>query len=200
MATRARRGDPRGDGLLEIATAHVRRFGAARTTVVAVAQEAGMTHANVYRYFPSKEALVDAVVADWMKAVEKGLTGVADGPDPADDKLERLILAYARALRAARDDDPNVAALHVLALNKERLVARRHRQRVRTLIERTIEEGMSADLFRVHSRERATTFVLDVLHRFIDPRALASEAEAAEDERIARVIRAILRSLAAGVV
>ena len=44
--------------LVDIATAHVRKFGHARTTVVGVAADAGMTHANVYRYFPSKAALL----------------------------------------------------------------------------------------------------------------------------------------------
>ena len=43
--------------LLAIATDHIRRFGAARVTVVAVAEEAGMSHANVYRFFASKAAL-----------------------------------------------------------------------------------------------------------------------------------------------
>ena len=58
--TAARQAGRRGEALLGIATDHVRRFGIERTTVVAIAREAGMTHANVYRYFPSKEALVDA--------------------------------------------------------------------------------------------------------------------------------------------
>ena len=49
--------------LLEIAAGHIRRFGAARTTIVGVAQEAGMSHANIYRYFPSKTGLLDAVTA-----------------------------------------------------------------------------------------------------------------------------------------
>ena len=48
-----------------------------------------MTHANVYRYFPSRAALVDAVVDVWLKATERRLAEIADGPDPADDKLER---------------------------------------------------------------------------------------------------------------
>ena len=47
--------------LLSIAADRLRRHGARGVTVVGVAQEAGMTHANVYRYFPSKAALIDAL-------------------------------------------------------------------------------------------------------------------------------------------
>ena len=34
--------------------------------VVAIAREAAMSHGNVYRYFPSKEALFDAVTEQWL--------------------------------------------------------------------------------------------------------------------------------------
>ena len=60
--------------LVEIAHAHVRKFGHARTTVVGVAADAGMTHANVYRYFPSKTALLDEVVAAKSPAVGAAIT------------------------------------------------------------------------------------------------------------------------------
>ena len=53
--------EPTGARLLDIATEHVRRHGIERTTVVSVARDAGVSHAAVYRYFASKNALVDAV-------------------------------------------------------------------------------------------------------------------------------------------
>ena len=82
--------------ILGIAAEHVRRFGFERTTVVGVAREAGMTHANVYRYFPSKVALADALTASWLAGVESLLAEAADAPDPADDKLERMLARWRR--------------------------------------------------------------------------------------------------------
>ncbi|MGL4728184.1 MAG: TetR/AcrR family transcriptional regulator, partial [Bosea sp. (in: a-proteobacteria)] len=70
--------EPVDQRLLGIAGEHLRRFGPRRLTVVGVAEEAGMTHANVYRYFPSKEALLDAVVETWLKGMERRLADVAD--------------------------------------------------------------------------------------------------------------------------
>jgi AcrR family transcriptional regulator len=197
----ARQAGRRGEALLGIATDHVRRFGLERTTVVAIAREAGMTHANVYRYFPSKEALVDAITADWLKELEALLQTVADAPDPADDKLERLILAYARGLRERAEAEPNLNALHLAAFSGGRLVSRRHRQRVRTLMERIIEDGVGAQLFRVRSRDKATAVILDVLHRFIDPVAVAADCEVPRDEidlRVAAAARLVLRALYGG--
>jgi hypothetical protein len=43
--------EPNEARLVDIARAHVRKFGHARTTVVGVAADAGMTHANVYLIF-----------------------------------------------------------------------------------------------------------------------------------------------------
>ena len=197
----ARATGPRGDALLDIATEHVRRHGIERTTVVAIARDAGMTHANVYRYFPSKEALVDAITAAWLKELEAVLQGVTDAPDPADDKLERLILAYARLWRDLVESEPNLAALHLAAFAEGRLVARRHRQRLRTLIDRILEEGVSAQLFRLRSRDKAATVMLDALHRFFDPAAVAADRAVPREEidaRVAAATRLVLRALHGG--
>ena len=94
--------------LVEIARTHVRKFGHARTTVVGVAAEAGMTHANVYRYFPSKTALLDEVVASGLRPLEARLRDAVEGADPAYDKLERMLLAVHRDYRGKLDDDPEL--------------------------------------------------------------------------------------------
>ncbi len=102
--------EPTDQRLLSVAASHLRLVGARRLTVTAVAEAAGMTHANVYRYFPSKEALIDAVVDAWIKSVETRLSEIADAPDPADDKLERLILVMARANRDGLQENPALYA------------------------------------------------------------------------------------------
>ena len=68
--------------LLDVARAHVRKFGAARTTIVGIAAEAGMTHANVYRYFPSKAELFEEITASWLRPLEARLREAADGAIP----------------------------------------------------------------------------------------------------------------------
>ena len=41
--------EPTDVRLIELAADHLRRYGVGRTTVVSIAQAAGMSHANVYR-------------------------------------------------------------------------------------------------------------------------------------------------------
>lgn len=187
--------EPTDSRILAIATDHVRRFGAARTRVVAIAEEAGMTHANIYRYFPSKSALVDAVIGEWFKEVEAELNAIGGMPDPADDKLERMILAYSRAQRDLLEREPNLFSLYIAALDKKSVVVRRHRGRMRALVERVVEDGTGTHHFRWASSDRLVQFIFDVTWRFLDPYAVRADGNvprAAVSARLERVIKAMM--------
>jgi AcrR family transcriptional regulator len=47
--------------ILEVAEEHFRRVGYRKTSVTDIAAELGMSAANVYRFFPSKEAIKESV-------------------------------------------------------------------------------------------------------------------------------------------
>ena len=195
--------EPTGARLLEIAAEHLHRHGLERTTIVSVAREAGVSHAAIYRYYASKEALVDAVTGDWLKGVETQLAGVADSPDPADDKLERMMLLLARLYRQRLDEDLNLYALWLSAMAQRRAVVRKHRRRLRVLIDRVVDEGRATELFRARSNERLILFLTDALHRFVDPAAIAADKDvdrADLDQRLARLLRVVVRAMASGAV
>ncbi|MGA9849087.1 MAG: TetR/AcrR family transcriptional regulator [Roseiarcus sp.] len=187
--------------LVDIARAHVRKFGHARTTVVGVAADAGMTHANVYRYFPSKSALLDEVVASGLRPLEARLRDAADGADPAHDKLERMLIAIHRDYRAKLDDDPAVFDLLIEALAKNRPSARKHRARVQSEIQRVLEEGVASGAFSMTDRRRAMSLIFDAAHRFIHPVALRLDRDApagAIATRFEAVLAMMLRALRTG--
>jgi AcrR family transcriptional regulator len=188
--------------LLAIAADQLRRGGARGVTVVGVAEAAGMTHANVYRYFSSRAALIDAVLAQWLKGLEAGLADIASAPDPADDKLERLLLAIAQSHRALLRRNPHLFDVYVDAVEASRAVVRRYKARQRQLIDRVVDEGIATGLFDPQDRDRVLSFVTDVLFRFINPVAVRLDPEMPDDmfaARLAAVIRAIRRVLITGI-
>lgn len=69
--------------ILEASEGVLRRFGPAKATVVDVARELGVSHGSVYRHFPSKAALRDAVAERWLASVLEPLAEVADWERPA---------------------------------------------------------------------------------------------------------------------
>ncbi len=201
MSARAAAPEPVESRLLAIAAEHVRRFGAARLTVVGVAAEAGMTHANVYRYFPSKAALLEAISAAWLHPLEAKLREAADGADPAYDKLERMLLAVHRAYRDKLDSDPALFDLLIDSLIKERASARKHRARVQSEMQRVVEEGVASGEFAMADRRRALALVFDASHRFIHPFAMRLDREtpaAALAQRFERIASMTLRALRTG--
>jgi AcrR family transcriptional regulator len=187
--------------ILETAAAHIRKFGAARTTVVGVAEEAGMTHANVYRYFPSKVALFEEITASWLRPIETRLREAAEGADPAYDKLERMLTAIHSAYRQKLDSDPALFDLLIEAVEKDRGSARRHRSRVQSEIQRVVEEGVASGAFAMTDRRRALSLIFDAAHRFIHPVALRLDrdvASAGMATRFETILAVTLRTLRTG--
>lgn len=202
MIAAARSGELSADQrILELACDHLRRFGPKRTTIVGIAEAAGMSHANVYRYFPSKEALFDAVTSLWLKPLEEQLRVIVQGQDPAYDKLERALTALQSAYREKRDSDPILFRLLCDAIEQGGGIARKHRNKVQGEIQAIVEEGISSGAFRMQDRRRAMALVFDLAHRFIQPVAIALDrsVSAAELEfRAGRVIAIIQRTLTFG--
>ena len=195
---RAAAPEPTEGRLLAIAAEHVRRFGAARATIVGVAAEAGMTHANVYRYFPSKAALFEEITAAWLRPLEAKLREAAD---PAYDKLERMLLAVHRAYREKLDTDPALFDLLIDSLANERAAARKHRARVQSEMQRVVEEGVASGGFAMTDQRRALPLVFDAGHRFIHPLALRLDRAtpaAAIAQRFERIVSMTLRALRTG--
>ena len=186
--------------LIAIALKHFRRDGAARTTIVRIAEEAGMSHANVYRYFASKAALAERIVSDWLRGIELKLSDIVQAPDPADDKLERFLTVLARAYEDKAAHDPAIFALFVAAAQGRADYASRHRARTRELMCRVIEEGLSTRVFSGGDVKRLERLVLDVAYRFIDPAAVQQafrpgreKRDGRLDSRRDRVLRILLR-------
>jgi len=70
-----------------------------RTTVAEVAEKLGMSAANVYRFFPSKQALSEAVCSHVLGQMTAFARGVAAGSAPAALRIRNILLAMHRVMR-----------------------------------------------------------------------------------------------------
>ena len=78
--------------IVETAEALFRRLGFAKTAVADIAAELHMSPANVYRFFPSKIAIVQAMCQRCLSEVEERAWAIARSKAPASQRLERLVL------------------------------------------------------------------------------------------------------------
>jgi len=103
-----------------------------------VARRAGVGRVTLYRHFPSREALIDAVLAHAINRADTALEAVAVDDGPAPEALARLIYSswrivdHHRSLLAAAQRDLPPARIrhhHDQAMARvERLVARGQRE------------------------------------------------------------------------
>lgn len=160
--------------LIEIATDYVRRHGP-RLAITAIAEAAGMSHANVYRYFGSKAALLDAINAAWLAPLEASLRVIADAPDPAYDKLERLLLAVRHGYREKATNDPRIFDLFCAASAARADVVLKHQQRITRAIHRILDEGHGSGTYAIRNLESAVNLVSDAMFRFLSPLAVRAD-------------------------
>ena len=97
----------------------LRRYGPAKATVVDVARELGVSHGSVYRHFPSKTALRDAVAERWLERLSGPLEKVVSRQDPAPQRIRRWVRQLSLAKRTMALEDP--AAVRDLPRHRQRL-------------------------------------------------------------------------------
>ncbi len=187
--------------ILDLAMTQLRQHGVAGTSIISIASQAGMSHANVYRHFASKAALVDAAMAHWLKPLEASLRVIADGPDPASDKLERMLFVICRNYQERMHAEPNLFAILTASITKGSAMARRHRGKIQSEIQRVLDEGASSGSFDIADMRAALALVFDALHRFIHPVCLHLDRDIDRDwltQRAEQATRLVLRTLVSG--
>jgi AcrR family transcriptional regulator len=107
-----------------------------------VASAAGVRRATLYGHFPSREELLDAVIAHAIIRTDEALTALALDDDPADVALERLV----RTSWPILDRYRRLRTTALTDLGPERL--RRHHDRTLHHVERLIRRGQDNGLFR----------------------------------------------------
>lgn len=93
-------GDATAGRVLAGALAQFEDFGIRRTTVEDVARRAGVSRVTVYRRFPGKERLVEAVV---LWEAQRFFTELETAVAQLDSVEDRIVEGFARTLAAARE-------------------------------------------------------------------------------------------------
>lgn len=187
--------------IIDLATEHVRRYGPGRLTITEIAEAAGMSHANVYRYFKSKAALIEAISVAWLTPIEASLRVIVDAPDPAYDKLERLFFAVHRAYCEKAANDPQLFDLFCTASLAQANIVRKHQQRIARAIHRVLDEGNSSGIYTINNPASGVSLVLDAMYRFLSPPAVRADLGLTPGElenRAAQMLRFLSQALAKG--
>lgn len=161
------------DRILEATEDVLRRFGPAKATVVDVARALGVSHGSVYRHFPSKAALREAVTARWLDQSHAELAAVAGGTAPAPERLAAWLDALFTAKRHKAGDDPELFATYMALVDEHSEVVDRHIATLVGQLTAIIEDGLARGEFAATGPAAdpptAARAVWDADARFHDP-------------------------------
>jgi AcrR family transcriptional regulator len=148
------------DRILSVAEEHFRRVGYAKTAVADIAAELGMSSANVYRFFPSKSAINEAICSRMLAECHVMMRAIVDGPGSASARLRALLLAMhdynARCYTAERRMHDMVEA----AMEENWSVIQDHLTFVVEMCGKLAVEGAAAGEFRPVADPRMTGLLI----------------------------------------
>lgn len=173
----------------------LRRFGPAKATVVDVARALRVSHGSVYRHFPSKAALREAVAERWLDRTHAALPTVAGSDEPAPQRLRRWLAALFATKRAKALDDPELFATYTVLVSEDREVIARHVAGLVAQIEKIITDGVAEGAFAVGSVDEAARAVFDATVRFHDPMYAGQWSDPAIGAAFDRVCDLVLKGL-----
>lgn len=186
------------DRILDTAEEVLRRYGPAKTTVVDVARALDVSHGTIYRHFPTKAALRDAVAERWLARVSAPLADIAEAEGSAEDRLQRWLRGLAETKRRKVFDDPELFATYHALAEQARGVVDAHVQELIGQLRRILEDGVREGRFRTEDPAAAAHTVFDATMRFHHPAHSSEWQSSGIDARFESVVAFVLAALRSG--
>ena len=183
--------------ILEVTEDVLRRFGLAKATVVDVARALDVSHGSVYRHFPSKASLRQAVAKRWLDRVSAPLEKVAEGSGPAPARLERWLRALFAAKQKRVCDDPEMFATYLTLAQEACEVVKAHKARLVDQIAYILSDGVKQGVFQVTDVKASAHAIFDATSRFHHPAHSEEWSNPALSARIDVLLALLLRGLEA---
>jgi AcrR family transcriptional regulator len=159
--------------IMDTADALFRRLGYAKTAVADIAAELGMSPANVYRFFPSKIAIVQAICQRCLNELEQKVWTVARSRAPAGQRLEKLvleILAYHKE-NLLVDQKVNDIVMVAMEENWDSIMA--HKEVQRTAVELILRDGIESGEFEPVDPRETSAVIMRSFVSFCHPVLIA---------------------------
>jgi AcrR family transcriptional regulator len=183
--------------ILEVTEDVLRRFGLAKATVVDVARALDVSHGSVYRHFPSKASLREAVAKRWLERVSTPLAKIAEGAGSAPVKLDRWLRALFSAKQQRYLEDPEMFATYLALARESCKTVRGHRACLTDQLALILSEGVKQGEFEIADLETTAQAIFDAVTRFHHPAHADDWKDLQLPARIDAMIALLLRGIEA---
>jgi AcrR family transcriptional regulator len=183
--------------ILEATEDVLRRFGLAKATVVDVARALDVSHGSVYRHFPSKASLREAVAKRWLDRVNAPLQKIAESSGPAPARLERWLRMMIAIKHKKLSDDPEMFATYLTLAQEACKVVKAHKDGLVDQIAYIVSDGVKQGAFQVADVKASARAMFDATIRFHHPAHSEEWSDPLLEARIDAVLALLLRGLEA---
>jgi AcrR family transcriptional regulator len=180
--------------ILEVTEDVLRRFGLAKATVVDVARALDVSHGSVYRHFPSKASLREAVAKRWLDRVSTPLKAIAQEQGPAPAQLERWLRALCSVKQQKVCEDPEMFQTYLTLAREACAAVRAHREGLVDQIAGIIADGVEQGAFEVVDAKTSARAIYEATIRYHHP----AHAEEWKDPTLTARFDALLALLMRG--
>jgi AcrR family transcriptional regulator len=183
--------------ILEATEDVLRRFGLAKATVVDVARALDVSHGSVYRHFPSKQSLRQAVAKRWLDRANAPLEQIAETSGPAPARLERWLRTMFEIKYKKVTDDPEMFATYLTLAREACEVVKAHKERLVAQLAHILSDGVQQGAFEVADVKVSARAVFDATIRYHHPAHSDEWSDPQTPARIDALLALLLRGLEA---
>jgi AcrR family transcriptional regulator len=189
--------DDTRERIMETAETLFRRLGYAKTTVADMAAELDMSPANIYRFFPSKIAIVQAMCQRCLNEVEEKVWQIARSRGPARERLERLELEIFTYHKENLLEEQRVSDIVQVAMEESWAAILAHKEVIRNALELILRDGIEAGEFEQVDPKETSALIMKAFVGYCHPVLLAQGLKEGQNlETDARsLIRFLLRAI-----
>ncbi|MFU0507533.1 TetR family transcriptional regulator [Pseudaminobacter sp. NGMCC 1.201702] len=181
--------------ILESAERLFRHYGYGKTTVADIARDLGMSPANVYRFFASKEQIHQAICGRMLAASLHQALENSKLPLSASERLRRCILDQHHVTMETMLDEQKVHEMVIVAIERDWHVIEKHVDRLHQIYAGIIRDGIEAGEFRQQDPDVAArcfgASTVTLCHPQMVAQCLAKENRAGPEELVDFAISAL---------
>jgi len=183
--------------ILEVTEDVLRRYGLAKATVVDVARALDVSHGSVYRHFPSKASLRQAVAKRWLDRANAPLQKIAETTGPAPARLEKWLRTMIDIKYKKVCEDPEMFATYLTLAQEACEAVKAHKERLVDQVAHIISDGVKQGVFQAADVKLAARAVFDATTRYHHPAHSDEWKDPAKPARIDALLALLLRGLEA---
>ena len=183
--------------ILEVTEDVLRRFGLAKATVVDVARALDVSHGSVYRHFPSKASLRQAVAKRWLDRANAPLEKIAEASGPAPARLEKWLRTMFEIKYKKVHEDPEMFATYLTLAQEACEAVKAHKERLVGQVAHILSDGVKQGAFQVADVKTTARAVFDATIRYHHPAHSDEWKDPARAARIDALVTLLLRGLEA---